>query len=359
MENVELSCLRQSLQAQRTAIVALLTRKTLRPLDVPTIHQHLGDLLDQILTLLFGAALDDGQAQHIGALFAHQISAQPEALGLTLECISRAMLVDRPASHRSVLQSRLLPLFNAVFTGFVRHTQHEATQAFQKRLTALVTDLPLVLFEIDCQGMFTLVEGRGVKRLDLTADAVIGRSIFDLARGNPHIIENIRSALAGAAFLDIVEARGCLFQTYYRPLRNDHGAISGVRGAALDITDQERLRAERDAARRQLQQALAYMADAQKGLPEAASAAPDSPAMPLRDKPLPMTSADRANDLLSKRELAVLQRVAAGLTNAQIARELVVAPSTIKTHLEHIFSKLAVHHRAEAVTRAWELGLLT
>jgi DNA-binding NarL/FixJ family response regulator len=61
---------------------------------------------------------------------------------------------------------------------------------------------------------------------------------------------------------------------------------------------------------------------------------------------------------LSKRELEVLQCIADGLPNQEIAERLIVAPSTVKTHINNIFSKLGVESRTQAVKRARELDLL-
>jgi LuxR family maltose regulon positive regulatory protein len=61
---------------------------------------------------------------------------------------------------------------------------------------------------------------------------------------------------------------------------------------------------------------------------------------------------------LSARELEVLRMIAAGDDNAQIARALIVAVSTIKSHINHIFGKLGARNRVDAVRRAQELGLL-
>lgn len=55
--------------------------------------------------------------------------------------------------------------------------------------------------------------------------------------------------------------------------------------------------------------------------------------------------------ILTAREAEVLEHVADGLTNAEIAARLVVAPSTIRTHLENVFEKLEVHTRTAAVAR--------
>jgi DNA-binding CsgD family transcriptional regulator/pimeloyl-ACP methyl ester carboxylesterase len=63
-------------------------------------------------------------------------------------------------------------------------------------------------------------------------------------------------------------------------------------------------------------------------------------------------------DPLSERELEVLRLLAAGLSNAEVAHELVIAAGTVKTHTASIYSKLEVNNRTRAVARARELGLL-
>jgi LuxR family maltose regulon positive regulatory protein len=61
---------------------------------------------------------------------------------------------------------------------------------------------------------------------------------------------------------------------------------------------------------------------------------------------------------LTDRELEVLQELAKGLTNPEIAERLMVSLNTIKTHTKNIYAKLEVRNRTEAVMRAQELGLL-
>ena len=62
--------------------------------------------------------------------------------------------------------------------------------------------------------------------------------------------------------------------------------------------------------------------------------------------------------LLSDRELEVLQLMASGAANKQIASDLTISESTVKTHVTNIFQKLDVNHRTEAVTKAMSKGII-
>jgi DNA-binding NarL/FixJ family response regulator len=64
-----------------------------------------------------------------------------------------------------------------------------------------------------------------------------------------------------------------------------------------------------------------------------------------------------APDGLSAREVEVLTLIAAGLSNAEIAHQLVLSNATIKTHINHIFAKTGARDRAQAVHYAYDHGL--
>jgi LuxR family maltose regulon positive regulatory protein len=61
---------------------------------------------------------------------------------------------------------------------------------------------------------------------------------------------------------------------------------------------------------------------------------------------------------LSESELRVLRFLPGNLSAPEIAGQLYVSTSTVKTHMRHIYEKLDAHRRAEAVDRARALGLL-
>jgi DNA-binding NarL/FixJ family response regulator len=65
-----------------------------------------------------------------------------------------------------------------------------------------------------------------------------------------------------------------------------------------------------------------------------------------------------ADIALSKREMDVLKCLARGMTSSQIATELFISENTVKTHVRHILEKLEASNRAEAVSKAIQLGII-
>jgi DNA-binding NarL/FixJ family response regulator len=61
---------------------------------------------------------------------------------------------------------------------------------------------------------------------------------------------------------------------------------------------------------------------------------------------------------LSSREMEVLECLALGKTTAQISNDLFISDNTVKTHVRHILEKLEASNRAEAVSKAIQLGLI-
>lgn len=72
----------------------------------------------------------------------------------------------------------------------------------------------------------------------------------------------------------------------------------------------------------------------------------------------PVKDGPKAVGILTERELDVVELVARGKTNAEIAEALFVSVSTVKTHMEALFAKLQARNRVEIAAWAWEHGVV-
>ena len=81
-------------------------------------------------------------------------------------------------------------------------------------------------------------------------------------------------------------------------------------------------------------------------------------AAPVANRVLRAMRGGPANDALTARELEIVESLAKGFSNKEVARALFVSEATIKTHLVHIYAKLGVENRAAAVSVSIERRLL-
>jgi two-component system, NarL family, response regulator LiaR len=105
-------------------------------------------------------------------------------------------------------------------------------------------------------------------------------------------------------------------------------------------------------------------ADELRGAIRAAAAgqvrlAPEAAARLMREVRAPATSPEALAEPLTERETEVLKLIARGKANKQIARELFVAMSTVKTHVNNLYRKLDVSSRTQAALYAAHIGLVS
>jgi DNA-binding NarL/FixJ family response regulator len=73
---------------------------------------------------------------------------------------------------------------------------------------------------------------------------------------------------------------------------------------------------------------------------------------------IPRPAPPKELDDLSERETEVFRLIARGLSNGEIAQELFISETTVKTHVTHILSKLGIRDRVQAVVLAYQAGLV-
>ncbi len=114
----------------------------------------------------------------------------------------------------------------------------------EERLRAVVTNVPMVLFALDRDGILTLSEGKGLDALGLKPGELVGQSVFNVYKEVPEIAEASNRALAGEIFTSIVEVGVSVFETWYSPIKDENGEVTGVIGVSIDITERKRAEEE-------------------------------------------------------------------------------------------------------------------
>lgn len=142
-----------------------------------------------------------------------------------------------------------------------RTNAEEALRASEALVRTVVSNVPIVLFALDQSGTFTFAEGQGLAVLEAEYGTFVGRSIFEVYRALPQLVADGRRALAGEAFTSTVDMGGLTFESSYTPSYDLTGALTGVIGVSINITD-----------RRAVERQLSYQAyhDALTGLPNRA-----------------------------------------------------------------------------------------
>ncbi len=168
--------------------------------------------------------------------------------------INRVLL--RARVEAALEKKRLRDAERAYLLTISQQTQ-AALQKSEHLLQTVVSNAPIVLFALDDQGIFTLIEGLGLQLLDLTSEELVGRSVFALAEGMPSLIEGAGRAQAGEAFTAVLEIGERVFESQQLPMRDDSGQISGVIGVATDITERVKAKAELQRAYDELEMRVA------------------------------------------------------------------------------------------------------
>ncbi|MCU4166618.1 PAS domain S-box protein [Carboxylicivirga caseinilyticus] len=106
----------------------------------------------------------------------------------------------------------------------------------QHLLSTVISEASVILFALDSEGIFTLSDGKGLKKLGLQPGQVVGMSALELYKDNPAIISSIKSVFDGNEVRIVNQVGEIYFDTSYTPLISDKKVI-GVVGVATDITE--------------------------------------------------------------------------------------------------------------------------
>lgn len=120
-----------------------------------------------------------------------------------------------------------------------RRRGEAALRTAEQYLRMVIANLPVVVYGVDRQGVFTLSDGAGLASLGLVPGQVVGQSIYEVYRDFPDIIQGATRSLAGELVSVDVEVAGITFESRFAPLKDGTGDIVGMIGIGTDVTDRK------------------------------------------------------------------------------------------------------------------------
>jgi len=127
---------------------------------------------------------------------------------------------------------------------------NEALIAREQMLRTAVSGAPVILFAMDADGVFTLVQGSGLENLGESPDDIVGLSCFERYADRPDILEGFEKALAGEAVIAVSESKGLVWEDRFRPILDADGSVVGVIGVSTDVSARYEMERALEGARR-------------------------------------------------------------------------------------------------------------
>ncbi|HUL44600.1 MAG TPA: PAS domain S-box protein [Bacteroidota bacterium] len=120
-----------------------------------------------------------------------------------------------------------------------KKTDQQLLDALQ-RMELVLDNLNIISFELDPEGKFLLSRGKGLEKLDLLPDQVVGMSIGDVYGEYPVIMDAFRRALHGESRTFEAEVQGVVWYSTLLPVMDLHGSVKRIFGIGVDVTERKR-----------------------------------------------------------------------------------------------------------------------
>ncbi len=122
-------------------------------------------------------------------------------------------------------------------------SMHDLERA-EQRLKGILQSIPIVMWAVDKQGVFTLCEGQATEALGIDPKDFLGKPIAERENVLPQITRNLKRALDGAELSATLEVGDSVFDTWCSPLREGERIIVGAFAVAWDVTTRRELAEE-------------------------------------------------------------------------------------------------------------------
>ena len=154
---------------------------------------------------------------------------------------SRTKRRERPSLPAATGGGGPIVVCRAPREGTARHARENilmsrpGTTQGDMALAQVLASAPIILFTLDCRGIVTLSEGKGLQALGLAPGEVVGRNVFELYGDFPQIVADLPGR-GGEQVSSVSRVGNVYFEVTYSPLHDAKGELTGTIGVATDVT---------------------------------------------------------------------------------------------------------------------------
>ena len=132
-------------------------------------------------------------------------------------------------------------LLRSIRYAIEREKSNAHIRQVEQQLTSVVNNAPIVVWTIDTDGIFQLIEGKGLESIGTKPGESVGKSIFDVYKKSPEIIHAVKDALHGTSSVREVSLYDCWYETFYTPIYDKKNKVIGAMGVWTDVTDRKEI----------------------------------------------------------------------------------------------------------------------
>lgn len=115
-----------------------------------------------------------------------------------------------------------------------------ALQDSEERLRTFIENAPVLMFATDRNGVYTIAEGKDLPAFGVSPEMFVGRTVAEVNNNDPAVLANLERVFSGETFTTPVPFAGRIFDAHHAPIRDANGAVSGMVGIFVDVTDRRR-----------------------------------------------------------------------------------------------------------------------
>ncbi len=164
--------------------------------------------------------------------------AETEEMELTAAGVTRTYLTTKAPFHDE--NGNIIGVIGISHDITDRKRAEEQSRVTAQRLHAVIAGAPMAIWALDRHGIKTLSVGKLLEKWGLKENEMVGRSIFEAAKGVPDMLDAARRVLRGESPSGVTTSGGRTFEWWYYPLRANDNAVTGAIGVAIDVTDRKR-----------------------------------------------------------------------------------------------------------------------